>query len=187
MKKIIALIISLAVVVSMAAACGDSSSRETTAATGDAPVQTQADTSGSDSAEPIGYTFTYKGVKLYMDMDAEEAVEALKDYQKGEPNTTASCAFEGLDYEYFYGSFYMCTGTLNGRDLVDNILFMDDTISTDEGLSIGDSKEKVEELYGADGFNGINAYQYKEEPCWLTIIMDSTGETVESIMYGYKN
>lgn len=168
MKKIITLIISLMLVTCLLAACGG----------GD------PDPGTTPSGQSGEYTFTYKGTKLYIGMDAEEAVNALKDYLKGEPTVTASCAFEGNDYKYFYGSFYLCTGTLNGKDIVDAFWFVDDTITTDEGLAIGDSKEKVEQLYGSEGYNGINAYIFEGDPCWLTIILE--GDMVSSIQYVYK-
>ena len=58
---------------------------------------------------------------------------------------------------------------------------VDDTVKTEEGISIGDSKEKVEEVYGADSFNGVNAYQVSGGEMSLTIIMDN--DKVSSIQY----
>ena len=150
------------------AACGGTSdSKETTAA--------------ASGGKTEGYTFTYKGTTLYMGQDAS-VLEKLGDYK--DYSETPSCAFEGNDKQYYYGSFYVCVGTLNGKELIDNIWFADDTVETDEGLCIGDSKDKVEELYGADGFNGINAYVYEKDGHKLTIIINS--DEVSSIQYGYN-
>ena len=41
--------------------------------------------------------------------------------------------------------------------------------------------EKVEEVYGADSFNGVNAYQVSGGDMSLTIIMDN--DKVSSIQY----
>jgi hypothetical protein len=62
------------------------------------------------------------------------------------------------------------------------VVLCDDTLSTPEGVAIGDSKEKVESTYGADGYNGINAYEYTKGDCKLTIIMEN--DLVSSIQYG---
>ena len=68
------------------------------------------------------------------------------------------------------------------QDRVNMVVLCDDTLSTPEGLAIGDSKEKVESTYGADGYNGVNAYVYTQGDCTLTIIMEN--DKVSSIQYG---
>ncbi len=181
MKKTLAVILALILVVALAA-CGNNGGNEKTTTTEAPASQGSAETVAPVTSDD--YSFTYKGVNIYIGQKADEAVEALKDYQKGEPTATASCAFEGDDYKYFYGSFYMCTGTLNGEDIVDAFWFVDDTVETGEGLAIGDGKDKVEELYGSDGFNGVNAYVLKGDLAWLTIILE--GDSVSSIQYVYQ-
>ena len=143
---------------------------------------------GSKDPEPTGqdtdqsgtYTFLYKGTEIAMKEDAAPILEALgeaKSYTEA-----ASCAFEGLDKTYYYGSFYLYTYPDGETDRVNMVVLCDDTLSTPEGLTIGDSKENVESIYGPDGFNGVNAYVYTRGDCTLTIIIDN--DNVSSIQYG---
>lgn len=168
------------------AACGGSDNKETTKT-----PQGQGQTQGQDqqttgqapsSSGASGFVFTYKGVEIYAGEDASviEELGEPKDYSE-----SMSCAFEGMDKQYFYGSFYITTGTLKGHEFIANYWFVDDTVETDEGLCIGDSQDKVEQIYGADGFNGSNAYIYDKDDCELTIIIE--GGTVSSIQYAYNN
>jgi len=182
-NKIIILLVACMTVIALAACGSSNSGKETTAQTEPAASGTAADTT-APAAEDKGFTFTYKGVTVYITQDSAEAVDSLKEFQSGEPTQIPSCAFEGFDYQYFYGSFYMFCGTLNGKEIVDNISLIDDTVSTEEGLSIGDSKAKVEELYGAEGFDNVNAYVYDKGHCELTIIIKD--DEVYSIQYQYK-
>ena len=181
-NKIILLFTACILVIALAACGGGNSGKETTAKTEPASGS-QADTTPAP-AENDGFSFTYKGATVYITQDASEAVESLKEFQKGDPVKIPSCAFEGDDYQYFYGSFYVFCGTLDGKEMVDNITLIDDTVETEEGLCIGDSKSKVEELYGAEGFDNVNAYIYDKGHCELTIIIKD--DEVYSIQYQYK-
>ena len=74
---------------------------------GDGEVQTTGTTGGQVSEGPVGYTFTYDGVQMGVDMDATEVLEEL-----GEPKSrvvSASCAFDGHDILYDYRSFRLTT------------------------------------------------------------------------------
>ena len=102
------------------------------------------------------FTFIYQGVAISPHGDAAPVVEAL-----GEPKSyteESSCAFEGLDKTYYYGSFYLSTYPMDGKDYVYTLWFADDTVATEEGIRIGSNQADVESVYGADSFNGTNAY-----------------------------
>lgn len=136
-------------------------------------------TSASDAAAETGYTFTYNGTKIAMHADAEAIVKAL-----GEPksyNEETSCAFEGLDKTYYYGGFYLETYPQGEKDCVSSVWFADDSVETEEGVCVGDSKEKVESVYGADAFNGTNAYELTKGKSKLTIVIKD--DAVSSIQY----
>ena len=80
----------------------------------------------------------------------------------GEPVSyfeAASCAFEGLDKIYTYNSFEIDTYPSQDRDLVSAVILKDDSIATAEGVCIGDSLEKLQEVYGeATLENGMLIY-----------------------------
>ncbi|MCC8137866.1 MAG: hypothetical protein LIO76_07345 [Clostridiales bacterium] len=102
--------------------------------------------SGTSSAAADGFTFTCDGTVVEMGAEAAPIVEALGgDYDYFE---SESCAFDGLDKVYTYAHFKLNTYPVDDVDYVLSIVFRDDTIETDEGITIGSSKEEVLEAYG---------------------------------------
>ena len=89
-------------------------------------------TETNKATEPKGYVFEYNGVKIGMDMEAAPIIAAL-----GEADSyfeAPSCAFEGLDKTYSYGSFEIDTYEQNGKDYISTVFFCDDLIETPEGV-----------------------------------------------------
>ena len=169
MKKIFALILALAMVLSMVA-CGGESAPETTAPAASATTTTP---------DANSWKYSVQGVEIMMHAPAASILEAL-----GEPvsyTEEASCAFSGLDKTYYYGGFYLQTYPMGDEDFVFSLWLVDDSSTTPEGIYIGASQAEVEAAYGAEGFNGSNAYILKGTTSTLTIILD--GGVVTSIQY----
>ena len=169
MKKIFALILALAMVLSMVA-CGGESAPETTAP---AAANTPA------TPDTNSWKYSVQGVEIMMHAPAASILEAL-----GEPvsyTEEASCAFSGLDKTYYYGGFYLQTYPMGDEDYVFALWLVDDSSTTPEGIYIGASQAEVEAAYGTEGFNGSNAYILKGTTSTLTIILD--GGVVSSIQY----
>lgn len=125
------------------------------------------------------FTFTYSGVEITLHGDAAPVLAAL-----GEPKSyteEASCAFEGLDKTYYYGPFYLTTYPMEDKDRVYTLWFADDTVSTAEGICIGSTQTQVEEVYGADAFNGANAFELTKGNSKLTILI--TDGLVSGVRY----
>ncbi len=167
MKKLICITLLLCLVLT---ACGGND--ETT---GSQP-STQ-----SRPAVPVasGYVFTYQDVNIQMSAEASAIVAAL-----GAPKSyteETSCAFDGLDKTYYYGSFYMQTYPLAGVDYVYSLWIADDSITTPEGLYIGAPQAQVEQVFGTGGYNGSNAYIMTKDGSMLTIIL--TDGVISSIQY----
>ncbi|MBQ9951326.1 MAG: hypothetical protein IJO98_04215 [Clostridia bacterium] len=82
----------------------------------------------------------------------------------GEPVETVSspsCVFEGEDFEYNYdfGSIY--SSPIEGEDIWYDFYIFDIGISTTRGLSVGDTVEKMLELYGENYYaEGEGMYTY---------------------------
>ncbi len=169
MKKIFCLLLALCLMLALAA-CGGDSGSTTTAPEGDSNIQ--------GNTEP-GYVFTYNGTDVVMNASAEEILTALGEAKSC--TEEASCAFEGLDKTYYYGSFYLQTYPLEGKDYIYSLWLMDDSVQTPEGIFIGATKAQVEAAYGADSFNGDNAYILAKGASRLTIILESG--LVSSIQY----
>ena len=171
MKKLIALILALTMVLTLAA-CG-----------GEKPAETTAPVSGGEMApitpDASSWKYTVRGVDILMNADAAPILEAL-----GEPvsyTEEASCAFTGLDKTYFYGGFYLQTYPIGDEDYIYSVWLIDDSSETPEGIYIGAPQSEVEAAYGTIGYNGSNAYIMTGTTSKLTIILDNG--VVSSIQY----
>lgn len=165
MKKIITLLLAALMLVSLCA-CGDDGSADPTTPQGPTPNEN-------------GFVLNYKGQQLRIHADFAPILAAL-----GQPvtyNESSSCAFEGLDKTYYYGSIYIDTYPVGDKDYIYDFWFADDSISTAEGIYIGATKAQVENAYGAQYFNGTNAYIITKADESLTIILEDG--VVTSIQY----
>lgn len=121
-----------------------------------------------DSQEE-NFSFTYNGTQITLGAEAAPIIDAL-----GEPRSYTeepSCAFDGMDKTYYYGSFYFSTYPLNDKDFVYSFWFVDDSVATEDGVRIGNTQADVELAYGVDCFNGTNTYTQSAGKSKLTIIL----------------
>lgn len=176
MKKFFALILVLVLALSMTA-CGGNG------ADNGGNDQDNAGTENTDTNAPVvpadGFVFNYNGTEIALHANAAPIIEAL-----GEPKSyteSASCAFEGLDKTYYYGSFYVDTYPVGEEDYIFSVWFADDSVATEEGIYIGAPKAEVEAAYGAENFNGSNAYIVTKGDCSLTVILEE--DAVSSVQY----
>lgn len=169
MKKIIALVLALAMTLTLAA-CGGETAPETTAP---AAQNTPA------TPDATSWKYTVQGVDIMMHANAAPILEALGEAVSY--TEEASCAFTGLDKTYYYGGFYLQTYPMGEEDFVYSVWLVDDSSTTPEGIYIGASQAEVEAAYGTEGFNGSNAYVMTGTTSTLTIIL--TDGTVSSIQY----
>lgn len=171
MKKILALALALTMVLTLAA-CGGDKPAETTAPKAPAVA-------GPVTPDANSWKYTVRGVDVMMNAEAAPVLEAL-----GEPvsyTEEASCAFTGLDKTYYFGGFYLQTYPLNDVDYIYSVWLVDDSSTTPEGVYIGASQAEVEAAYGAEGFNGSNAYIMTGTTSTLTILVENG--VVTSIQY----
>ncbi len=125
-----------------------------------------------------GYIFEYKGTKVEIDGEAAPVVEAL-----GEAASyfeAPSCAFEGIDKTYTYSGFELDTYPQGEVDHISAVVFKDDSVATAEGICIGDTREKLEEAYGAGTEEG-GMLVYAKDGMKLCFILQ--GDEVVSIEY----
>ena len=136
---------------------------------------------GSTDIDPQeeNFSFTYNSTKITLGTAAAPIIDAL-----GEPRSYTeepSCAFEGMDKTYYYGSFYLSTYPMDGKDYVYNLWFADDGVSTDEGIRIGSTQSQVEDAYGKECFNGTTSFVLTKGQSRLVILMEDG--KVSSIRY----
>ncbi len=126
-----------------------------------------------------GYTFTNSGVAMTPDMDFAPVLASL-----GEPQhyyEVKSCAFEGMDKIYTYGSFEITTYPDGSIDRISYINFKDDTVTTDEGVYLSMSKDKVIEIYGDNYVDDAGVIVYEKGGMELKFIF--SGDSLKSVEY----
>ncbi len=130
------------------------------------------------------FSFVYNNVKITPNDLVDPLITALgSDYSYYE---SPSCAYIGLDKVYVYKGFSIYTyPDENAVDHVLQVALTDDSLSTPEGLIIGDTAEKVVELYGEDYSESGGSYAYTREKTTLTIIIKN--DRVISIQYNYND
>lgn len=126
-----------------------------------------------------GYTFAYKDVIIEMDADAAPIIEQL-----GEPDSyfeAPSCAFEGIDKMYTYGGLEVDTYPTDDKDYISSVIFKDDTLTTMEGIGIGDSVSSLEEAYGTQWSDEDGMMVYEKDGMKLCFIVAE--DSVISVEY----
>jgi len=129
--------------------------------------------------EPKGYVFEYNGVKIGMDMEAAPIIFAL-----GDADTyfeAPSCAFEGLDKTYGYGSFEIDTYEQDGKDYISTVFFCDDLIETPEGVCLFETKADMIAAYGENYTEEQGMLVYAKDGMKLKFILE--GDEITSIEY----
>lgn len=125
------------------------------------------------------FSFTYQNISITLGAEATPIIEAL-----GEPRSyteEASCAFDGVDKTYYYGSFYLSTCPIDGKDRVYNIWFADDTVATGDGIRIGTPRSQAENTCGKETFDGKNSFVLSRGNSKLTILLEDG--VVKSVRY----
>lgn len=128
----------------------------------------KSDTAQTPEQKKNGYTFLYNGTEVVIDADASAYVDTF-----GDPSSyyeTPSCAFDDLDKFYTYQGVEIDTYYSNGKDLVLGVVLLDDTVSTTEGICIGDSQDKVTTAYGEPTESTDNSATYQKDEMKLVFI-----------------
>ena len=99
-------------------------------------------------SETENYVFKSGDVEIKVGGDANAAVSALGEVQNLVETPSCGGGAEP-DREYTYAGFKFNTVNENGANKIVKIVLTDDSVSTPEGISIGDSREAVIETYGA--------------------------------------
>ena len=85
-----------------------------------------------------------------------------------------SCAYQGIDKIYTYQSFEISTYPVKGKDYVGSVYFLDNTVSTKEGIKIGSTFDDMVKAYG-NGYKEQNSvYRYSSGDCELSFYINSS-------------
>ena len=151
------------------AACGSSDGGSSSSGS------SSSGSAASSSSE--GFSFTSGSTKIEVNADASAIVDEL-----GDPDDyfeSESCALEGLEKVYTYAGFHLNTYPVDDKDYVLSVDFMDDTVETDEGISIGSTKDEVTEAYGEPAEETSSSLVYEKGDTEMTIGLD--GDSVSSL------
>ena len=124
-------------------------------------------------SETKNYVFKSGDVEIKVGGDANAAVSALGEAQNLVETPSCGGGAEP-DREYTYAGFKFSTVNENGVNKIVKIVITDDSVSTPEGIFIGDGREAVIEIYGKS---------FTENASGALIYTD--GET--NLMFGIQN
>ena len=126
-----------------------------------------------------GYEITINGTTITMHKEAADIISALgktKDYYEA-----TSCAFDGLDKQYFYEGYQVETYPTDDKDYISLVYIEKEGIPTKEGVQVGDTAEKVKEVYGTDYKDDFGTMIYSSGKSELKFYF--TGDKVSEIEY----
>ncbi len=171
MNRLFALLLALTLMTVMFVSCKNGSD-DTNDTSADTKGEDAADTEAKTPEENNGkeYTFVSGDVTVKMNVPAADILTAL-----GEAKSTyeaPSCAFQGNDYYYDYGSFELSAyDNGDGVQMVYSVYLKDDLIETPEGLCIGADEADVASIYGEDGKLENGSYSYTDGNATLSVII----------------
>lgn len=131
-----------------------------------------------------GFYFEAAGVKISVNCGAwllEKIKETGLNYSYYEAQ---SCAYQGLDMFYTFDSFEVLVNTVDGHNAITTISILDDLVKTSEGLKIGDSLNKLIDIYGSDYELNGNVYKYRQDGTTLSVLIKNN--KVSSIEYTFN-
>lgn len=129
----------------------------------------QQEGESGNTATGTGYVFKSGDATVVIDAEAAPILEAL-----GEASSyyeSPSCAFGDLDKMYTYPGFELDTYSLNNTDYISAVIFFDDSVTTAEGVCIGDAASKVKEVYGEATSETSTMLSYEKDQTKLCFII----------------
>ena len=157
--KILAALLAMLMMIAMAA-CGNEASEE--------PQETQ---------RVPEWSLNVNGVELYVGMDMPDNL--------GEPNNyfeSASCAIQGLDKDYTYGSILVKTEDDGKKERIVGLTILDDGAATNMGVTIGSTRDEVVGAHGTPSNESETALTYAAGEGVIAKFLLRDG-TVTSITY----
>lgn len=185
-KKLCSILVSSMLVLGLFAGCGSDkpagSQNAAPAASGEIAASESSQGTPEEVTSNPGYVYSQGGVDVAVNGSMSPIVDAW-----GEPDKyfeSESCAFQGMDKVYTYGSVVINTYPEDGKDYVLTIELKDDTITTAEGVYIGSSKDDVVAAYGTAVSETEVALVYEKGDCQLTFFFEDN--CVTNITYAAK-
>lgn len=131
------------------------------------------------AAQETAYDFVSGTVKVSMGTEAAPVLKALGAAKKTFEQD--SCAYQGKDKVYTYDGFEISTYPVNGTETIASVYFLDDTVSTPEGIKIGSKKQDIFDAYGTGYKEEFGVYRYGAGSAELVIY--TTNNVVDAVEY----
>jgi len=142
-----------------------------------------ADSNKSDDPEmAVDFSFKMSDHLIIMDQDINEVLAAA-----GEPIgvfEAPSCAFDGVDRVFGYPGLQIHTYPVGDSDHIHTISFRDDSVVTTEGgIRLGDSLQKMLDAYGTDYRHDTGMYTFTRGRTTLEFFVQD--DIIMGITYGF--
>lgn len=137
----------------------------------------KASSSNAKQEEIFIFNYDNKDIKLADEFSVQKYGKEI------EYSEIASCAFEGLDKTYKYDHYEITTFPNGNKDKIFSIYFLDENVSTKEGVKISDSYNHMIEVYGTNYKQEGNVYTYIKGKTKLEFIVEN--DVITSIEYVY--
>lgn len=138
----------------------------------------QVSSSNEKQEEAFVFSYNNKDINLADEFSTEKYGEEI------EYSEIASCAFEGLDKTYKYDHYEITTFPDGDKDKIFSIYFLDENVSTKEGVKISDSYDDMVQAYGTSYTQEGNVYTYIKGKTKLEFIVEN--DVITSIEYVYN-
>ena len=127
-------------------------------------------------AESENYVFVYSGVKLIVNTEIDDSKFSEDDYEVYE---VESCAGQGMTKEYVFKGGSIQVETFTGSDVISRIALCDDTVTTAEGIYIGQTIDDVKAAYGEPTTTTEVMYTYVKGSSDLRFYFDGNGKITQ--------
>lgn len=128
------------------------------------------------------YYFETNGLKIIMGEKASDFL--VKTGVPIEQYSAPSCAFDGDDTVYDFGSYQITTYLSDGGELFTGVYLLDDRFSTKEGIKIGSKLSEMLSTYGDKYEENYGAYTYSLGLTDLSFVV--IDDVITSISYLHK-
>ena len=138
---------------------------------------------GADDSDVQAYTFRKGSVEIAIGDEVSPILTSLGEWN--DYVESPSCGFTGVSKLYSYTSLDIETYPTDGKDYVYMIQLKDDSVSTREGIRIGDKREAVTEAYGTPAEESDSMLVYRADGMYLRMLLKNGAVT--KIQYLHSN
>lgn len=126
------------------------------------------------NAASENFVFTYSGCNIIINTDIDISKFNDDDWDSMEVASCADPNHMTTEYTFKNGSFFV--QTYPGNTIVDRIVLCDDTVTTAEGIYIGQTIDEAKAVYGEPSEVGGAVYKYFKGSSELWFTVDENGK-----------